>query len=122
MGFFRNFKSDLSEIGSTKSKFKKKFTSLFKLLSDYSYNEMIYSKELGEQKINLAYNELLEFSQFVNKSETIKVYFRTQDVDLTINETLKVAEILTNAVLEGGQLLTNTYALQVMEGIKNDYY
>jgi hypothetical protein len=122
MGFFRNLKSDLSEIGSTKSKFKKKFTSLFKLLSDYSYNEMPYSKELGEQKINLAYNELLEFSQFVNKSETIKVYFRTQDVDLTIDETLKVAEILTSAVLEEWQLLTNTYALQVMETVKNDYY
>jgi len=121
MGFFRNLKSDLSEIGSTKNKFKKKFTALFKLLSDYSYRDMPYSRELGVQKINLAYNELLEFSQFVNKTETIKIYFRTQDVDMSINETLIVAEILTNDVLENGTLLTNTYALQVIGAVKHNY-
>ena len=121
MGLFGDLINDFSEIGSTKSKFKKKFTSLFKLLSDYSYGELQYSQELGYQKITVAYNELVEFSQFVKQYDIIKVYFRTQDVNLTIEQTLKVAEILTTDVLENNTQLTNTYALRVMEMVKFDF-
>lgn len=119
MGFFKNLTSDLSEIGTSRSKFKSKFTNLFKLLSDYSFGEMQCSNELGRQKIIVAFNELVEFSQFVKQSDIIKLYIGTnKNVDLTIKETLKVAERLTSDVLVSNIQLTNTYTYRIIDTIK----
>jgi hypothetical protein len=118
MGFFSNLKSDLSELGSNKKRFKEKLTVLSKLLSDYSYGDLPCSKELGRQKIIVAYNELIEFSQLTNKDEIIKIYFIDRDIDLSIKVAIKVAEYWTNAVLEDDILFTKTFAVNVVQRLK----
>ena len=120
MGLFGNIISDLSEIGSNKSKFKKQITGLSKLLSDYSFGDMPYSQELGRQKIIVAYNELIEFGQTINRNEIIKIYFIDRDVDLSIETALKVADFWSNSILEKGVQFTNSFAIRVIERMKSE--
>ena len=109
MGFFNKVFSDVSEIGSTKSRFKKKFTALSKLLSDYSYGDNLYSSDLSVQKIRVAHQELIEYGQIANENDIIKIYFRDTDVDLTVGIALLVADMWVDGVLNDGVLFTNTY-------------
>jgi hypothetical protein len=120
MNFFKDSFSDLAEMGSNKSKFKKKFTALSKLLSDFSFGVMQYSQELERQKIIVAYNELIEFGQITNKQEIIKIYFPDRSVDLSIEAAIIVADLWTNAILEDGVQFTNSFAIRIIERVKNE--
>lgn len=118
MSFFKNIVSDLSELGSNKNSFKKKFTSLFKLLSDYSFGDLQYSDDLNRQKISVAFNELVEYSQVVNKNEIIKIYFRDEIVDLSISTAIEVSNIWTKDILDNNIQLTNSYAKRIIDNVK----
>ena len=114
MGLFNKIFSDVSEIGSTKSKFKKKFIALSRLLSDFSYGDNLYSNDLTIKKIQVAHQELIEYGQIANENDIIKIYFRDADVDLTIGIALLVADVWVDDVLNNDVLFTNTYMKEVI--------
>lgn len=119
MGVFRNILSDLSEIGSNRNKFKKKFTELSKLLSDYSYDELKTTRDESYRQIVKIYNELVDISVTVNKDDIFKIYFSDRDVDLSISTGLKVADAWVNDVINNHEKFTNSYMIRIIERFKN---
>ncbi len=75
---------------------------------------------LGRQQIIVAHNELLEFSQNVNQNEVFRVYFRDRTMDLSVNVAIKVAGIWITDILEMDLQLTNSYAIRIIEQVKNE--
>ncbi len=115
MGLFNKIFSDVSEMGSAKSKFKKKFINLSKLLSDFSYGDSSYSEDLSVQRIKVAYQELIEYGQIVKDREIIKIYFRDADIDIPVQLAKQLALLWMNDVLYNKVLFTNTYMKQSID-------
>ena len=120
MGFFQNLIKDLGEAGSDASKLRSRFANISKLLSDYSFGESNYSKELTHQKIIVAYNEAVEIARKLSQKDIVRLYFTSQTVEPTIPVALKAAEYWIDFVMDQNTQFTSSLAIQLIDRAEND--
>lgn len=111
---------DISDMGSPIGKLKSKFADLSKLLTEYSFGDSSFSPALAKQKIIVTFNEALEIADKCSKTDTIRLYFPSKTVELSVSIAMKTAEYWVDFVLEQGKQFTNSLSMQLMERAKYD--
>lgn len=121
MSFFQNIIKDLSEIGSPIAILRGRLASISKLLSDYSFGETNYSKEITHTKIIAQFNDAFDASKKCKPGDVIRLYFERETVEVNPGVAMRAAQFWIDAVMDMDKTFTASLAIQLIDRAKSDF-